>query len=401
LLVKRGRKGRSRAFPEETREEEAGGSEKGGDSKEARNRKTSHWGSPWHCIPHMPYLTLQQVGLATGTSSHIATMCGMFTNFTPRSESIRGVGEAMCLKSRGHGTVVLLSKVNGQTVPITIHDVMYAPSAQNCLMSVNKVDEKGSSTTFSHSSVTVSLANGTKVAQGKLFQRVYRLDVRVKITEEHANAVAEAKPELWDEIHCQFSHVSISSLKRLANSGIVDRLIVDPKSEPTTKCTACIQGKAHWKSFPKETAEQNHSPGDLTYSDLWGPAHTQSLGGSRYYISFMDDAMRHNTMMFLKEKSEAVWEVKNYVAWIETHFSRKPKYLHFNNGSKFINKDLKAWCAEHGINIQTTAPYSPEQHGIAEWLNHTLIELTCSMLIAQVLPTFLWAEAVKYTSYIW
>ena len=192
----------------------------------------------------------------------------------------------------------------------------------------------------------------------------------------------------------------ISSLKQLANSGIVDGLVVDPKSEPTTKCMACIQGKAHQKLFPKEMAEQNHSPGDLTYSNLWGLACTQSLGGSRYYISFMDDTTRHNTMMFLKEKSEAVQEVKNYVAWIETHFSQKSKYLHFDNGSKFINKDPKAWCTEHSINIQTTAPYSPEQHGIAEWLNCTLIELACSMLIAWGLPTYLWAKAVKYTSYI-
>jgi Pol polyprotein, beta-barrel domain/GAG-pre-integrase domain len=204
--------------------------------------------------PTSPFNKLDWL-LDSGTSSHIVTMCGMFTNFTPRSKLIGGVGEAMCLESQGCGMVVLLSKVDGQTVPITLHDVMYAPLAQNCLMSVSKVDEKGSSTTFSHSSVTVSLANGTKVAQGKLFQRVYLLDARAKITEEHANAVAEAKPELWDEIHRRFGHVSISSLKQLADSGIVDGLIVDPKSKPTTKCTVCIQGKVHWKSFPKETAE--------------------------------------------------------------------------------------------------------------------------------------------------
>jgi hypothetical protein len=61
---------------------------------------------------------------------------------------------------------------------------------------------------------------------------------------------------------------------------------------------------------------------------------------------------------------------------------------------------LKAWCAEQGIDIQSTAPYSPEQHGIAKQLNCTLIELAHTMLIALDLPPFLWAEAVKYASYI-
>ena len=88
---------------------------------------------------------------------------------------------------------MLLSNIDGHTIPVTLHDVMYAPSALSCLMSVSKVDEQGSLVTFNHGSVSISLADSTKVAQGKLAQKVYLLSVKAKFTGEHVDAVTEMK----------------------------------------------------------------------------------------------------------------------------------------------------------------------------------------------------------------
>ena len=72
--------------------------------------------------------------------------------------------------------------------------------------------------------------------------------------------------------------------------------------------------------------------------------------------------------------------------------------MHFNNGGELVNPEIRKWASEKGIIIETTAPYSPSQNGIAERFNRTLLELTRAMLIEKWLPAFLWDEAVAHAS---
>ena len=80
---------------------------------------------------------------------------------------------------------------------------------------------------------------------------------------------------------------------------------------------------------------------------------------------------------------------------------RNPKALCFNRGKEFINEDLQNWCAEQGIDIQTTAPYSPTQNNVAEHMNRTLVELAWSIINAHGLPEFLLELAVAHAAYLW
>jgi hypothetical protein len=68
----------------------------------------------------------------------------------------------------------------------------------------------------------------------------------------------------------------------------------------------------------------------------------------------------------MKTKGEATAQIKAYVAVIEKKFGRTPKYLCFDNGKELVNKEVEKWAAEKEIVIETTAPYSPSQHGAAE-----------------------------------
>ena len=79
---------------------------------------------------------------------------------------------------------------------------------------------------------------------------------------------------------------------------------------------------------------------------------------------------------------------------------RNPKALCFDWGKEFINQDLWNWCAEQGIEIQTTAPYSPSNTGVAEHMNWTLVELAHAMINTHDLPEFLWEQAVAHTAYL-
>jgi len=67
---------------------------------------------------------------------------------------------------------------------------------------------------------------------------------------------------------------------------------------------------------------------------------------------------------------------------------------------KCCNEIMKSWCIEHRIEIQMTIPYSLSQNGIAEWMNHMLVELSCVMICVPELPKFLWESAVAHTAYL-
>jgi hypothetical protein len=102
----------------------------------------------------------------------------------------------------------------------------------------------------------------------------------------------------------------------------------------------------------------------------------------------------------MKNKGESGGNIKKYVATIERKFGQNIKYLRFDNGKELVNKDIQKWADEKGIVIETTAPYSPSQHGVAERFNRTLLEIARAMLIDKQLPPFLWPEAVAHAAYI-
>ncbi|KAJ8585688.1 hypothetical protein M405DRAFT_720029, partial [Rhizopogon salebrosus TDB-379] len=85
-----------------------------------------------------------------------------------------------------------------------------------------------------------------------------------------------------------FGHIAYSGLKRLYREKLVDGMIIDENS-PMPECEACIQAKQTRDPFPRDTENHSEIQGELTHSDVWGPARTQSIGGSRYFISFIDD----------------------------------------------------------------------------------------------------------------
>jgi transposase InsO family protein len=113
--------------------------------------------------------------------------------------------------------------------------------------------------------------------------------------------------------------------------------------------------------------------------DLWGKYDISSIHGNQYYLLLVDDATRYVTLYFLKAKSEAGKHIKAYLTYLQVR-GNPTHAIRVDRGTEFINKDLIDWCHEKGMELQLTAPYSPSQNGVAERMNHTLVELARAML---------------------
>ncbi|KAM1597308.1 hypothetical protein ACFX1Z_032224 [Malus domestica] len=125
-----------------------------------------------------------------------------------------------------------------------------------------------------------------------------------------------------------------------------------------------------------------------------------SYGGNRYFITFIDDFSRKTWVYFLKEKSAALRVFKEFKALTEAKSNHKLVAVRSDRGGEYTSNDFQAYCKEQGIRHQLTTAYTPQQNGIAERKNRTILDLTRSMLKEKNLLKELWAEAVACSIYL-
>jgi transposase InsO family protein len=124
-------------------------------------------------------------------------------------------------------------------------------------------------------------------------------------------------------------------------------------------CEAYVKGKLQSTSFPKDGATRASQLLEIVHTDVCGPMKTTSHGGTRYFLTFIDDFSRKTHVYLLKAKGEAFEKFKQYKALVENEIGHKIKVLHSNNGGEFVSKKFDAFLMECGIQRQTSAPYSP------------------------------------------
>jgi hypothetical protein len=186
---------------------------------------------------------------------------------------------------------------------------------------------------------------------------------------------------LW---HKRLSHLNFKSINNLAKQNKVMGLpsLVFTKDKP---CSACEKGKHNRASFKtKQTFFFIKSCLHLLYMDLFGPVNPMSIHHEKYTLVIVDEYSRYTWVYFLTKKSQAAERIMSFVRNIENQNDVKVKQIRTDNGTEFKNQDLECFCDEKGISQNFTSPYTPEQNGVAERKNRTLIEASRTMLNGSV-----------------
>ena len=134
--------------------------------------------------------------------------------------------------------------------------------------------------------------------------------------------------------------------------------------------------------------------------DLFGPTNVCSLNGKRYCLVVTDDYSRFSWVFFLRSKDETSEILKSYITEVENQADKKVKVIRCDNGTEFKNRVMDEFCKEKGIKREFSVARTPQQNGVAERKNRTLIEAAITMLVDSKLPISFWAEAVGTACYI-
>ncbi|KAI3810865.1 hypothetical protein L1987_20488 [Smallanthus sonchifolius] len=134
--------------------------------------------------------------------------------------------------------------------------------------------------------------------------------------------------------------------------------------------------------------------------DLFGPTNVMSMGKKSYCLVITDDYTRFSWVYFLRTKDETAEILKFYILRVKNQSNQKVKIIRCDQSTEFKNHTLNCFCESKGIERQYSAPRTPQQNGVAERRNRTLIESARSILADSKLPLTFWAEAVSTACYV-
>ncbi|GKC38280.1 retrovirus-related pol polyprotein from transposon TNT 1-94 [Tanacetum coccineum] len=174
--------------------------------------------------------------------------------------------------------------------------------------------------------------------------------------------VSKTKSWLW---HRRLSHLNFVTINQLAKEGLVKGL-PKLKYEKDHLCSACLLGKSKKHSHKPKAEDSNQEKLYLLHMDLYGQMRVESIHGKKYILVIVDD------------------------------FSRNIKT---DNGTEFVNQTMRSFYGYVGITHQTTVARTPQQNGVVERRNRTLVEVARTMLIFSKASLFLWTKAVATACY--
>ncbi|GJY15658.1 ribonuclease H-like domain-containing protein [Tanacetum coccineum] len=299
----------------------------------------------------------------SGCSRHMTGNMSYLTNF----EEIDGGyvafgGNPKGGKITGRGTI--------KTGNLDFENVYFVRELKFNLFSVSQMCDKKNSVLFNDTECIVLSPNFKLTDESHVLLKVprknnmYSVDLKNIVPKGgltclFAKATSD-ESKLW---HRRLGHINFKTMNKLVKGNLV-RGLPSKLFENNQTCVACQKGKQHRASCKSKTVSSISQPLHMLHMDLFGPTFVKSLMKKMYCLVVTDD------------------------------------YSRCDNGTEFKNKEMNQFCERKGIKREFSVARTPQQNGVAERKNRTLIEAARTMLADSKLPTTFWAEAVNTACYV-
>jgi hypothetical protein len=290
-------------------------------------------------LPACPTRMLMRTGLQTRALHLMSPRCSWFTKLEPLAIPIR-VANDHVVYSEGVGLVVL--EPAGKFLhPVLLSHVLYVPALQNNLLSV--------------------------------LHLVVNHRFHIKIEGKEMGRLC---------------HISTDRRKQAIKGKVATGLVGESNAPAPSHCEPCIRGKHHRDPFPQRASHRATLFLKRIHSDLHQLPVLMS-SGFRYWLLFINDYSWYFWIYLLRKKSETFNAFTQFKAMVKKQFDKLLLCLHDDKGSEFIGIKWDTFFAQHGIWREHTVKVLPQQNGIAECLNCTLL---VAMLNGARLPARFWGH---------
>jgi hypothetical protein len=336
----------------------------------------------------------------SGASSHMTREKKLLTEYrefeTPQKV---GLGDGSTVEAVGVGSIRLdmLFRVS-ESKQAVLYDVLYVPKLSCNLFSIRAAASKGSIVKFGRSSCWIRNRNGELCGMGSLVGKLYQLDCKPTLIEQ-TSAASEQNDVSLDLWHQRLDHLGEQRSNEMVRKEMASGITV-PKTVKQSFCEGCVEGKMNRKPFKPVGEIRSTRKLQLVHSDVCGPMNTDSIGGRRYFVTFIDDYSRCCKVYFMKRKSEVLEKFKEFEAGVTNESGKKIGTLRTDNGGEYVSNAFTNYLKSKGIHHELTIAHTPEQNGVAERMNRTLLESARAMIAHAELPNHYWAEAVAAAAYV-
>lgn len=325
----------------------------------------------------------------SGATDHMTAHRNNFDEIFDFKGEIKAANNTV-MNAVGKGNISMQMSTPSGSGSVVVNDVLHVPSLGVNLLSIKKIVDHENSVIFDRNGCIILNSEKDVIATANEINGLYKLNVAKN---HNAYVVKGVSNDIW---HRRLGHLGSDNMK-LLSKGYVEG--VQLSNDTLTSCVSCAEGKQHRKSFP---AEGSRSSGvlDIIHSDVCGPMEVKSIKGSLYFVTFIDDYTRRVAVYFIKKKDEVLSCFLDYKSEVENQQGATIKILRTDNGKEYVNKAMETELKKSGIIHQTTVPYTPEQNGLSERMNRTLLEKSRAMMSDANMPKIFWAEAVNCACYI-
>ncbi|GJX93514.1 putative ribonuclease H-like domain-containing protein [Tanacetum coccineum] len=277
--------------------------------------------------------------------------------------------------SFGYGGGKITGKGTIKTGKLEFENVHFVKELKYNLFSVSQICDNKNCVLFTDSECIV-LGRDFKLEDDRHVllrtprqQNMYVVDLKDIVPHKNITClIAKAfvnESMLWHRI---LGHLNFKTMNKLVRNNLVIGL---PSKifENDHLCVDCLKGKQHKASCKFKLVNSTSNPLHTLHMDLFGPTSISSLNHK--------------------------WILRNFITEIENLKDLKVKIIRCDNGGEFRNKEMDDFCSRKGIKREFSNARTPQQNGVAERRNKTLIEAARTMLSNAKLPVTYWAKAVN------
>ncbi len=336
----------------------------------------------------------------SGATSHMSPHLDIMDQLQPCSRLV-SLGDGHVIRVKQKGVIKIRVIINGQISDILLQNVLHVPGIAANFLSLSAVGMSGKfGGEWRGDWITIEdKASGKLILTARSQDGLYKVETVENVEAVEVSAMAASSPtQTIKEAHLRLGHASEGKLHELARTGYLPHEISNQNLEP---CFGCMMGRQTRHTIPNETMSSAKEPLDLVVTDVCGKMPVPAWGSAWYFGTIIDVYSRKAWVFPISEKGQMCQVFRLWLAEQQCQRNRTPKTVRSDNGGEYCSDEFKALLKEKGIKHELTVPRTPQQNGLAERFNRSIMEKVRSMMHGQRLPLTLWAHALAYATHVY